>query len=320
MQGYYVVQMRFLKREYNNVLGQAIFDSSFSGNSKPFYYWLMDKSTINELGGLFFGVDTYSNFLTITNVYPYEVFKKGCKTYTNDPTFDFSKVKKFRYNVINQGFTLDEVYEYNGVHENVGSMLSMSKRVFDELIPALNEGRLERVISGGLRGTPTVGSVGDKDGVKFGFEGVEMGLVYNSLAKVSVNGSIAVQNSQGKYVIYRNNSIIDVNALVFENIPLFYIPIGYNKVKKGDIILLNSKPVYVEEVIKKNKKVEKVRVVDYADAEVKTVYPVKNVFGFNYFTKVTSLVKNKGQVDCDEDNPFGDGKSLMIMSLLNNKK
>ena len=58
-------------------------------------------------------------------------------------------------------------------------------------------------------------------------------------------------------------------------------------------------------------------VVDIMSAERKVIMPVKNMFGFNYYTRVVSLMDMGGEaIQPSEDNPFG---NPMMFALLSNE-
>lgn len=148
--------------------------------------------------------------------------------------------------------------------------------------------------------------------------------------KLSLYG-IAVKNQAGNYVAYdaATNSIMDVDAFNFNSEAfLFKAPVALKDVKVGDVIIHNASPMFVKSVGDNGD----IKAVDISSSDIKEILPTKNMFGFNFVTKVINLIGDLS-AGATADNPFGnllmmsmmaDGDSdmnpFMMMALMNQKK
>ena len=126
---------------------------------------------------------------------------------------------------------------------------------------------------------------------------------------------IAVKNVNGNYVSYdkKNDEIIDVDILNFEGGQYCYkMPVAIKDVKVGDTVIHGRKPMFVLKVSDGD-----LTVIDVVNGEKKTIMPTKSMFGFDFVTKVISLVDSFGGTDANEDSPFG---NMLPLLLLNDKK
>lgn len=118
------------------------------------------------------------------------------------------------------------------------------------------------------------------------------------------------------YVQYdpKTESIEDVTPFVLDNMDardfVYKMPVATSAVKKGDIILDCSNPVFVKEV-----KDSTLTVVDPYSCEVKTILAAKNAFGFNFVTKIVNLMDSFNVANsANAENPFGNILPLMLLS------
>lgn len=150
---------------------------------------------------------------------------------------------------------------------------------------------------------------GDKKTMNLGLN-LDFGNCKNDNIKLSPYG-IAVKNTKmGTWVSYdpKGKKMIDVNTFVLDGTYLYKIPVAIKDVKIGDIILHNKVPVYVESVEN-----GKLLVIDPVEGVEVRVLPLTNMFGFNFVTKVVSLIDMSG-VAPTADSPFGNMLPLMMMS------
>ena len=143
----------------------------------------------------------------------------------------------------------------------------------------------------------------------------DFGPCKDSNIKMSTYG-LAVKDAAGKWVSYdkANDSIVDVSPLTFGDGKYFYkMPVAIKDIKEGNVIIHEKRPMFVGKVLKDGD----LSVVDIMSAERKVIMPVKNMFGFNFYTKVVSLMDMGGEaVQPSEDNPFG---NPMMFALLSNE-
>lgn len=140
----------------------------------------------------------------------------------------------------------------------------------------------------------------------------DFGPCKDSNIKMSTYG-LAVKDAAGKWVSYdkTNDNIVDVSPLTFGDGKYFYkMPVAIKDIKVGDVIIHEKRPMFVGMICKDGD----LSVVDIMSAERKVIMPVKNMFGFNYYTRVVSLMDMGGEaVQPSEDNPFG---NPMMFALL----
>lgn len=113
---------------------------------------------------------------------------------------------------------------------------------------------------------------------------------------------LAVRTEKNGWVAYntQTNELMDVNVLNFDMDGMIYkMPVALAAIQKGDILMHCGKPVFVCGVGS-----DTVQVVDYANASVSSILPVKSPFGFNFFVKIISLV-DFSNLAANENNPFG---------------
>lgn len=119
---------------------------------------------------------------------------------------------------------------------------------------------------------------------------------------------LAMKNADGKYVSYdkTTGSVMDVEIFNFDAQKFLYkMPVAVNQVAVGDIVVHMRKPMFVRAV-----KDGVVSVIDIYNAEAKDILPVKSPFGFNFITKVVSLIDMTG---ADANSPFGNMLPLLML-------
>ena len=149
-------------------------------------------------------------------------------------------------------------------------------------------------------------SVINRDAFKFG-------KVSTSKLTYSAYG-VAVVDNKGRAKVMVDNSIMDVTGFTFDGLPIYQMPVAIKDLKSGDIVLHNDSYMIVVE-----SKKDSFVVIDIANGEDKVVRPFKNVFGFNYMTKVIDLFKmmspsQDNAMIPSENNPFGNPLMLLAMS------
>ena len=139
---------------------------------------------------------------------------------------------------------------------------------------------------------------------------LDFGNCKNDNIRLSPYG-IAVRNAKlGTWVSYdpKGNKTIDVNDFVMDGTYLYKLPVAIKDVKAGDVVLHNKVPMYVEKVEN-----DRLLVIDPVESEEKIVLPITNMFGFNFVTKVVSIMDMSG-VAPTTDSPFGNMLPFMMAS------
>ena len=143
------------------------------------------------------------------------------------------------------------------------------------------------------------------------FKGFDFGRVDGSVVRMSMYG-LAIKNQAGVWVSYNTatNEIIDVDVLNFNGEQFMYkMPVAVDQIHAGDTIIHNRKPMFVGEVTDDGKMI----VIDVFEGEEKMILPTKNMFGFNFATKVVSLMDMAGMNKPNAENPFGNMWMLAMM-------
>lgn len=143
----------------------------------------------------------------------------------------------------------------------------------------------------------------------------EFGPVSDTQFRVSPYGIAVATNSNG-WVSYNSKTeeVFNVDIINFDASKLIYkMPVAINDIKPGDILMHSARPVFVRKINDNGT----VSVVNYANSTVVDILPIKSPFGFNFFTKICSLI-DLNAVSADADNPFGNILPFLMFS--NNDK
>ncbi len=139
----------------------------------------------------------------------------------------------------------------------------------------------------------------------------DFGKITNDSIRMSMYG-MAVKNTSGVWTAYDKSTgdLMDVDVFNFDGSNfLFKMPVAIKDIAVGDVIIHARKPMFV---VSKTEAGDLVA-IDPVAGEKKTIMPSKNMFGFNFATKVVSLFDNlMGQTPTSE-NPFGNLWMLMLM-------
>lgn len=132
----------------------------------------------------------------------------------------------------------------------------------------------------------------------------DFGPLKSDNVRMSMYG-LAVKNRDGNYVAWdkANESIMNVDIFNFNGDGLMYkMPVPIKDIKDGDIIIHNRVPMFVIDVYEKT-----LGVIDIYSGESKTIILSKSPFGFDFATKVVSIMDFGAMSNSapSEDNPFG---------------
>ena len=122
---------------------------------------------------------------------------------------------------------------------------------------------------------------------------------------------IALRNAAGEVVSYDKNKdeIVNVDLIDFNAQGMIYaMPVAIKDIKKGDVIRhTNGNAVFVTSVE------NGIHVVDVAAGEKKEIIPTKSMFGFDFVTKIVSLI-DFSAAGASKDAPFGNMLPFMLMA------
>lgn len=140
----------------------------------------------------------------------------------------------------------------------------------------------------------------------------DFGPVTNNQVHLSPYG-MAIKNSQGTWVAYNGSDVIDVDIFNFDAKKFLYkMPVAIKDIAVGDVVIHNRLPMFVIDVK------EGIKVVDVYSGEKKEILLTKNMFGFDFATKVVSILDfSKSATAASADNPFG---SMLPFFLLSNEE
>lgn len=124
---------------------------------------------------------------------------------------------------------------------------------------------------------------------------------------------MAIQNVAGEWVSYNPESREIINVDVFNMADggkyMYKMPVAISDVAVGDIVIHNRVPMFVT-AINENGTFE---VTDVRAGEAKTVIPTRNMFGFNFMTKVVSLFSAFTNAPT-ADQPFGNMLPFLMLN------
>mgnify|MGYP004515931815 FL=1 len=124
---------------------------------------------------------------------------------------------------------------------------------------------------------------------------------------------IAIRATKGEYLTYNaaTGATVDVTGFTFDFQKMIYkMPAAIKDLRAGDMVLHRGKPMYVQSVEE-----DGIHCIDILNSEAKVIVPVTSIFGFNYITKVVSLMNvNAGAPSAD--NPFGNIMPYMFMQSM----
>lgn len=130
---------------------------------------------------------------------------------------------------------------------------------------------------------------------------ISFGKIFSNDVRASLYG-IAVKGGDDRFRAFDKNSdkIMDVTGMVFDSDMLFTIPIAVSAIKKGDVIINAGNYVTVTAIHPDST----LTVIDPKASEQKIAIPAKNMFGFDFVSKV--YCPFEGMISTpSNDNPFG---------------
>ena len=170
------------------------------------------------------------------------------------------------------------------------------------------------------------------------FNGV-MGKIKSGCCRLGMNGRIAIKTSDG-YKTYdpKTGNVTNCSNFVLDVCDDMFMVIPTRKLKEGDIVLINGKPMYILNV----KSANRVEAMNYEDSTIQTVIPERHaIMGRRFYGKIVSLIgsgfgagkggffKNMlklkmmssmmgGNNNSNNNNIFGGNNALPMMMLMSN--
>lgn len=207
----------------------------------------------------------------------------------------------------------DRMETFNAVYLVDGELTVMSdnQTVFVQKDTLAEETNLTNNINKS-RGEKKMKDVTNMMGINF-----EFGKVPNSIICMSISG-LAFRGNDGRYSTYNilDNTLTDVTEMLFEDMGdmIFQMPCAFGEVKRGDIIKHQNEYAVITAI--KTNSFDAVLPFKHEKVEI---LPSRNMFGFNYVTKVVNLFENMnlfGGSTPSAENPFGNIMPMMMMSQI----
>lgn len=138
---------------------------------------------------------------------------------------------------------------------------------------------------------------------------VEFGKITNTTEVAACLYGVAIRGSDGRYRAYdkSNSKIVDVTGMTFNTDMLFKVPCAISQIGVGDVIVNAGNYVTVTNVHNDGT----FTVVDPKASEQKIAIPAKNMFGFDFMTKIFYPLDNFFKPT--GDNPFGLNPMAMML-------
>ena len=194
--------------------------------------------------------------------------------------------------------------DYNGIWENAGTAVTNISTIGDRV--DVLESQMEQLMNENKKENDTM-----MKGINFDFGPC------GSTVRMSMYG-MAIQNISGEWVSYNPDSREIINVDVFNMADggkyMYKMPVAIADVKEGDIVIHNRVPMFVT-AINENGTFE---VTDVRAGETKNIIPTRNMFGFNFMTKVVSMFGAFADAP-SADQPFGNMLPFLMMGDENGK-
>lgn len=189
--------------------------------------------------------------------------------------------------------TYNYLSDRTAVKGEITSDLETIKRDVDDIKAKLNEDKEKKEESKNMKG--------------FNFD---FGPCGNDI-HMSMYG-LAIKNINNEWVSYDKTAkdIINVDILNIADAGkyMYKMPVAVSDVRIGDVVVHNGVPMFVTG----NNHDGSFSVVDVRVGEAKAIIPTKNMFGFNFMTKVVNLFDNFMSTP-NSNNPFGNMLPFLMM-------
>ena len=247
-------------------------------------------------------------------------YEGTCCLYTYDMLIDYAKEQnfelKFKYKELRkvaQEGTNDRfdalAYSFNNVTSAVASAThSLNTICFSNGSTITLPDDNRKTISELIYGQPILNE-NEKENTTMNFmKNFEFGKINTSALKMSMCG-LAFQRTDKTYATYNveDNSFTEVTDFLMDMDCVFVMPVAAKDIKAGDIVKhLNT---YV--VVKSINEDGSISAISPIKAEEICIIPTKNLFGFNYYSKVMNFFD--GMMKPTDENPFGNPMMLMML-------
>lgn len=146
----------------------------------------------------------------------------------------------------------------------------------------------------------------------------DFGPVNDEAIRLSPYGMAVCVIEDGDWLTYNpdKGEMMNVNIFNFKMDKFIYkVPAPLGSIKPGDLILHQKIPMFVRSV---DNVAGTVEAINYRDSTIASILPVKSPFGFNFVTKIISLI-DFSKINADTENPFGNMLPLMMLGNQENE-
>ena len=242
----------------------------------------------------------------IKSVYSGDIFVTVIGTNENADTYDYTKATKFlpviKAEDVQPKWGESALTKVQTNVETLSESFEKLKKGFYDIKPVIYGDGNEKEYND------------EKENKTMNFmKNLEFGKINTSLIKMSMCG-LAFQRTDKSYATYdaKSNTFTDVTDFLMDMDCVFVMPVAAKDIKEGDVIKHLNTYVVVKSVNEDNT----ISAISPIKAEEICIIPTKNLFGFNYYSKVMNFFD--GMMTPDAENPFGN--PLMMMMLFGNEK
>lgn len=241
------------------------------------------------------------------------------KIFTSDGYYyNFQDVRmKYRYKSLKPTIQLVDNNRYslsNSILE-IGNYAAFASDQVDQLIYGINTitevNKIPPNATFSVGTTPTLNNninVRKENKTMNFMKNLEFGKINTNDLRMSING-LAYRRNDGSYATYnaKDNSFMDVTGMLLDFDYIYVMPVAAKDLKEGDIVKHLNNYVVVSNVNEDGT----ISAISPIKAEEIIIIPTKNMFGFNYYSKVFNIFD--GAFKANETNPFGNPLALMML-------
>lgn len=224
----------------------------------------------------------------------WDVYEKNCDSYTP---------RRIDNNLTN---ITDFEKSYTGTYKPTADLYTtISKDCINslaELDSELNKVSLTAKITNKKKGENKMKNI---------FDNFKFGKYEDGNIAYSIKGMAYYTDQLDWVSLGEDGSLTKVNDFIIDGMDkfIYVMPVAINNIKKGDIILHHDAPMFVRTVLDNS-----LTVISPTSAEVKQIIPEKNIFGFNFVSKIVDVTNGALFNNANKDNPFGNLLPFMLMS------
>lgn len=196
--------------------------------------------------------------------------------------------------------------KYIGTYKSAADLYVTVSKDYTNSLAELNSGLNEISLA-----TKTTNKKKGENKMKNIFDNFKFGKYEDGNIAYSIKGMAYYTDQLDWVSLGEDGSLTKVNDFIIDGMDkfIYVMPVAINNIKKGDIILHHDAPMFVRTVLDNS-----LTVISPTSAEVKQIIPEKNIFGFNFVSKIVDITNGALFNNANKDNPFGNLLPFMLMS------